>query len=94
MNGLNVNGTLISFQKKRFLTKRNTENQVSKVITKLKPVVFTNENNPFIKEKNIKVNKNICFADKVIDVFLKEDIVLISKDEYVKILELITIKVN
>lgn len=89
MNELNVNGTLISFQKKRFLTKRNTENQVSKVITKLKPVVFTNENNPFIK-----VNKNICFADKVIDVFLKEDIVLISKDEYVKLLELITLKVN
>lgn len=69
-------------------SKRNIENQISKIITKLKPVVFTNANNPFIKEKNTKKNKSVCFADKVIELFLKEDIILIPKAEYIKFLEL------
>ncbi|NFO48596.1 hypothetical protein FDB40_17220 [Clostridium botulinum] len=65
-------------------SKCETEKQISKIITKLKPVVWDHNNNPFIKDEDREkfINKNTWIGDLVMEKFLDTDLVMISVDEY------------
>lgn len=65
-------------------SKREVENQISKIITKLKPLVWNYKNTPFIKDEDREkqINKNIWIGDVVIEKFLNTDLVIMSVNEY------------
>lgn len=64
--------------------KCETEKQIFKIITKLKPFVWDYKENPLIKQEDRErfINKNTWIGDLVMENFLDTDIVMMSVDEY------------
>lgn len=64
-------------------SKRELENNLSKIITKLKPIVWNFKNNPFITDEDRKklINTN-WIGDLIIEKFLGQDLVIMPIDEY------------
>lgn len=69
-------------------SKRAIEGKISKIITKLKPLVWNFKNNPFIKDEDREklINKKIWLGDSIMKRFLDMDIIIMSAKEIKEIL--------